>query len=598
MKIILRIMGIAMRHRWRVAGAYVCTIGATVAYLFLPRLIGNAVDEIAKFFTEGDYSEGTLISIVLVIFGLSVVRGVLSYGQTYLGESLSQVVAYDIRNSFFNHVQHLGFGFHDRHHTGNLMSRAMGDVENIRMFINMGMMRTPYFVGLFIIVAIIMLMLDWKLGLISASFMPFVAFHSAVVRLKMRNIWLSVQEKMAELNTVLQENLTGVRVVKAFASESFEESKFDSKNRDVANEMIEAERLRASNMSFVLFTFTVALGLIMWYGGRQVINGSMSHGELAQFIFYMGILALPVRMAGWLVNSYARAASAGERLFEILDAESPVRESRSAIDIPRVKGHVRFEDVSFSYDGTGSVLKNVNLDVEPGKVIALLGAPGSGKTTIINLIPRFYDVTSGRVTIDGIDVRDPTLQSLRRNIGIVQQDVFLFTTSIGENIAYGREAAPQEQIVQSAQVAQLDDFVDSLENGYDTVIGERGSTLSGGQRQRLSIARAVLLDPPILILDDSTSSVDARTENMIRNAMEAVMQGRTTFVIAHRLSTVHKADMILVLEDGEIVEQGTHQELLAVGGLYREIYELQLRPQAEVMRELEAPILVRREPSP
>ena len=598
MKIILRIMAIAMRHRWRVVGAYACTIGATVAYLFLPRLIGNAVDEIAKFFTEGDYSEGTLISIVLIIFGLSVVRGVLSYGQTYLGESLSQLVAYDIRNSFFNHVQHLGFGFHDRHHTGNLMSRAMGDVENIRMFINMGMMRTPYFLGLFIIVAIILLMLDWKLGLISASFMPFVAFHSVVVRLKMRDIWLRVQEKMAELNTVLQENLTGVRVVKAFASESYEEAKFDSKNRDVANEMIEAERLRASSMSFMLFTFTVALGLIMWYGGRQVINGSMSHGELAQFIFYMGILALPVRMAGWLVNSYARATSAGERLFEILDTESPVREARSAIDIPRVRGHIRFEDVSFSYDGAGSVLKNVNLDVEPGEVIALLGAPGSGKSTIINLIPRFYDVTSGRVTIDGIDVRDSTLQSLRRNIGIVQQDVFLFTTSIRENIAYGREEAPHEQVVQSAQVAQLHDFIQSLEDGYDAVIGERGSTLSGGQRQRLSIARAVLLDPPILILDDSTSSVDALTENLIRNAMEAVMQGRTTFVIAHRLSTVHKADMIVVLEDGEIVEQGTHQELLALGGLYREIYELQLRPQAEVMRELEAPILVCQEPSP
>ena len=594
MKIILRIIGIALRHRWRLTASYVCMVGATVTYLLLPRYFGKAIDQVAEVVQGGQVSRDTILVLVLIILGLSIVRGVLAFGQTYFGEALSQFVAYDIRNAFYDHVQRLSFGFHDRHHTGNLMSRAIMDVENIRMFINIGMVRTPYFLSLFIVVAIILFVLDWRLGLLSASFMPLVAFQSAVVRTKMRRIWLSVQEKMAELSTVLQENLTGVRVVKAFAAGTYEEAKFGVKNKDVAQDMVEAERLRASNTSFMLFTFQVSIGLVLLFGGSRVINGHMTHGELAQFIFYLQILAMPVRMTGWLVNSYARATSAGERLFEILDTESPVKEPTTNQEMPRVRGHVRLDHLGFSYNGGPAVLDDVNLEVEPGQVIALLGAPGSGKSTIVNLIPRFYDVTSGSIRIDGIDVRDVTLESLRRNIGFMQQDVFLFTTSIRENIAYGREDATMEDIVQAAKVAQLHDFIETLEDGYDAVIGERGSTLSGGQRQRLSIARAVLMDPPILILDDSTSSVDANTEDLIRQAMESVMRGRTTFVIAHRLGTLHKADMILVLEDGEIVERGTHHELLALGGLYREIYELQLRPQEEVMRDVEAPPLARK----
>ena len=590
MKIILRITRIALRHKWRLFSAYLCTAGATASYLLLPKYFGEAIDKVADIVQGGVVSDSAILSIVLVILGLSVLRGALSFGQTYLGEAASQLVAYDIRNSFYNHVQHLSFGFHDRHHTGNLMSRAIIDVENIRMFINMGLVRTPYFASLFVIVGIILLRLDWRLGLVSTSFMPVVALNSAVVRLKMRRIWLSVQEKMAEQNTVLQENLTGMRVVKAFAAEEHEEAKYDVRNVEVANESLAAERMRASSMSLMLFSFLVSMGLILWYGGTRVIDGHMTPGELAQFIFYMQILAMPVRMAGWLVNSYARAVSAGERLFEILDAESPVQESASAEQMPRLRGHVRFENVTFGYDGGPPVLEDFSLNVEPGQIIALLGAPGSGKSTIANLMPRFYDVSGGRVELDGTDVRDVTLASLRRNIGIVQQDVSLFTTSIRENIAYGRESASMEEIVDAAEVAQLDEFVRSLEQGYETVIGERGSTLSGGQRQRMSIARAVLIDPPILILDDSTSSVDASTEELIRRAMESVMQGRTTFVIAHRLSTVHRADLIVVLEDGRIAESGTHKELLALNGLYRDIYELQLRPQEEFLRDMEAPL--------
>ena len=587
MQIILRILVIALRHKWRLAFAYLALAGATLSYLYLPRLFGRAIDQVDQMLRDGDLSIGVITTTVTLILGISIVRGLFAYFQQYLGEALSQDVSFDLRNAFYDKVQHLSFGFHDRYHTGNLMSRAITDVENIRMFINMGVMRTPYFLILFVVVAYLLLRMDWQLGLISLGFMPVVMIQSAVVRLQMRRLWLLVQEMMAELNTVLQENLTGIRVVKSFASEDYEERKFNKHSQDVAETTVKAERIRAANTAFMSFTFMVALGLILWFGGERVIDGRLSPGELAQFIFYMQILSMPVRMIGWMVNSYARAASAGQRLFEILDYDSPVEDKPDAVPMPRTSGHVRFENVSFGYEGSGNVLEGINLDVAPGQVIALLGAPGSGKSSIVNMIPRFYDSTGGRVTVDGIDVRDVTLASLRRNVGMVQQDVFLFAESIRDNIAYGREDASMDLVVQAAEIAQLHDFIESQPDGYDTAVGERGTTLSGGQRQRLAIARAVLLDPPILILDDSTSSVDTRTEERIRQAMESVMKGRTTFVIAHRLSTVHKADQIVVLKDGSIAEQGTHRELLARDGLYKEIYDLQLRPQEDVMLEID-----------
>jgi len=587
---ILRIVRIALNYKYRLIFAYMCTAGAMVAYVYLPRYFGDAIDAITEpIKLNQQISESDVLQSVMIILLLGLVRGVLSYGQTYLAESLSQFVSYDLRNRFYDHVQHQSFAFHDSYHTGNLMSRAITDVENIRMFINMGLVRAPYFVGLFLIVAAILLTSDWKLGLLSISFMPIVALYTSSVRLKMRALWLQVQEKMAELSTILQENFSGMRVVKSFASESHEESKFAYKNREVQDIYVKAERLRASSTSFMLFSFLVAIGLILWYGGRQVINGSMTAGDLAEFIFYLQILAMPVRMAGWLVNSYARAASAGERMFEILDSESPVKETRNARVMQRPKGHVVFENVSFTYDGERNVLHNLNISARPGEIIALLGGPGSGKTSLINLLPRFYDPTYGRILVDGTDIQEYTLKSIRENVGVVQQDVFLFTTTLRENVAYGKEDSDESEIRRATDIAQMTSYIDSLEEGFETFVGERGSTLSGGQRQRMSIARAVLLDPPILVLDDSTSSVDAQTEDDIRMAMESVMEGRTTFVIANRLSTVHKADRIIVLEGGEIVEEGTHTQLLHKSGHYKEIYDLQLMPQEEVMRDIEVP---------
>ncbi|MCI0441501.1 MAG: ABC transporter ATP-binding protein, partial [Chloroflexi bacterium] len=331
MKIILRIIGIALAHKWYLIGAYFSLAGSAATYLLLPRYFGQAIDRVSEGLADGGtLAEGEIMTIGLIILGLSVIRGALSYFQTFLGEALSQLVAYDIRNKFYDHVQHLSFGFHDKHHTGNLMSRAITDVENIRMFINMGVVRTPYFLILFVVVAVVLMVMDWQLGLLSTSFLPFVAFNSGMVRLKMRLIWLRVQEKMADLNTVLQENLTGVRVVKAFAAEEHEETKYNARSADVASEMVDAEKLRASNTAFTTFTFYVSLALILWFGGWRVMNGAMSPGELAQFIFYMQILAMPVRMTGWLVNAYARAASAGQRLFEILDTQTQVKEKPDA----------------------------------------------------------------------------------------------------------------------------------------------------------------------------------------------------------------------------------------------------------------------------
>ena len=589
MRQLLRILRITLRHKWLLAGAYACMAGGTAAYLLLPRLFGDAIDSVAAAFEAGTLSERTVLWTALAILGVSAVRGVLSFGQVYLGESLGQATVYELRNCFYDHVQHLGFGFHDRNHTGNLMSRAITDVESIRMFVNTGLIRTPYFLALFIGVPVILLRLDWRLGLLSIIIMPLVSIVSGFARIRFRRIWLHVQEDMAELSTVLQENRTGVRVVKAFASEEFEEAKFDAMSVDVSRGMLKAERLLTMNSAFMQFVFLVVTGLVLWFGGARVIGGHLTAGELAQFLFYMQILRVPVRETGRVVSTFARAMTASERLFEVLDVKSPVVESADALEAPRVRGHVRFERVSFGYDKSGPVLKDIEIDAEPGSVTALLGAPGSGKSTVVQLLPRFYDVDSGRVTIDGTDIREMTLSSLRRNIGFVQQDVFLFAASIQDNIAYGRQDATMEEVVEAARVAQLDEFVSGLERGYDSVLGERGVTLSGGQRQRMSIARAVLMDPPVLVLDDSTSSVDAHTEELIRKAMVSVMRGRTTFVIAHRLSTVHRADQILVLSDGQVVERGTHQGLLALRGLYWEVYELQLRPQEEVLLDVEVP---------
>jgi ATP-binding cassette subfamily B protein len=574
MSILLRLIGFSLKYKRRLLLAYLSTIGVTVFALAIPRILGTAVDEVVQ---SGEFRQ--LVVLALAILVLSILRGVAAYGQQYLGESLGQRVAYDIRNAYYERLQRLSFGFHDNQRSGDLMSRATADVEGVRMFIQGGLIRGGYMVLLVTGVSAILVISSWKLALMSLIFVPFIVLRTSTIMLELRRNWLAEQTEMGHLNTVLQENLAGQRVVKAFAAEGYEKEKFSYRAWEVARYGFIVERLQAVTTSLNNFFFLGGTGIILWYGGRQVINGSMSPGELVAFLLYMGLLAIPVRMTAWIVNSFSRAISSGERIFYVLDAESPVKEKRNALMMPRVKGDVRFENVSFGYSELSPVLQGVSFEVPSTRVMAILGAPGSGKTTVVHLIPRFYDVTQGRITIDGIDIRDATLASLRQNVGIVQQDVFIFTSTIRANIAYGAVEASLEDVIRAAKLAQLHEFIQTLPDGYDTYVGERGVTLSGGQRQRLAIARTLLLDPPILILDDSTSSVDTETEHLIRQALNTVIQGRTTFVIAHRLSSVKNADMVLVMREGKIVQQGVHDELIHLPGPYQEIYDLQLRPQ-------------------
>ncbi|MBI4198847.1 MAG: ABC transporter ATP-binding protein [Chloroflexi bacterium] len=580
MGIIWRITTKTLKYKWVLLLAYLSVFGVTVFSLMVPRLLGNAVDTVL---TSGQ--RGELLFLAMGIVALSVGRAIAAFGQQYLGESISQWVAYDLRNEFYDHLQRMSFAFHDREQTGNLMSKATADVEGIRMFIQQGLIRALYTILLFAGVGVAMLLLNWQLALVSLLFAPPIVWSTARTTVKLRKEWRTVQDEMGHMTTLLQENLSGQRVVKAFAAEAHERSKFNASAVRVSDHSYTAAILQAFNTSLITIYHLGVTVLILWAGGRLVMAGDLTAGGLAQFIFYLGMLAQPIRMSSMIINSYSRAVSSGQRLFTTLDAASPVKEKPGAIVLPRVQGHVQFENVSFSYDTLSPVLQGINLEAAPARVIALVGAPGSGKSTLVHLLPRFYDATGGRILVDGIDVREVTLQSLRENIGAVQQDVFLFTTTIRENIAYGKVDATQEEIERAAKIAQLHDFIMTLPDGYRTWVGERGITLSGGQRQRLAIARTVLLDPPILILDDSTSSVDTETEHLIRIALTAVMKGRTTFVIAHRVSTVKSADLIVVLRDGQIIQQGTHQELLSVPGPYAEVYELQLRPQEAVLVE-------------
>ena len=558
-------------------------------------LVSQAIDKLVvtsqdgQILSLGSVERSTLIFIALGILGASLMRGLFDFARTYTTDSLAQKVAYDLRNDLYDKLQHLSFAFHDKEHTGDLMAKATADVEVVRRFAMLGLVRAFEVLVRVVAIAVLLSFRNWELALISLAFAPFLVLRASMVMGTMRRIWNRVQILMGESVTILQENLAGIHVVKAFGAEEHESKKYARKVQELREEHFKSERLQGTESAWMTLYFSLALGMILWYGGLEVIRGDLSPGGLAMFVLLLNQVTGPIRMMPFIINSFSRAVSSGRRLFQVLDAQSPVDDVPGARHLERAVGHLRFENLSFSYDHLQPALKQVDFSISPGSIVALLGAPGSGKSTVVNLIPRFYDPTAGRVTIDGKDIRDYTLASLRRNVGIVQQDVFLFGATIRENISYGATDASFDDVVRAAKIAQLHDHIVSLPNGYDTWVGERGSTLSGGQKQRLAIARTILIDPPILILDDSTSSVDVKTERFIHDAMTQVMKGRTTVVIAHRLSTVRDADLILVLKSGEIAEQGNHKDLMAGGGIYKDIYELQLRPQEEIMLDVAPP---------
>lgn len=521
-----------------------------------------------------------LVPYSLAILGITVAKGLFMFVERYSMHFMGQRVIYDFRNRLYSHLQHLPFGFYDQSRTGELMSRATQDVETLRRFLGFGIIHICQNVLMFFGVVTFMALVHWRLTLIAVGTMPFLIWTISQFSIKVRPAYLRVQEQLADMTAVLQENVSGMRVVRAFAREEHEMEKFRQENWGYLERNIETVRYWAFFFPLMNFISAVGSAGVLWYGGREVINGNLTIGALVAFNSYLMMFLIPMRMLGWLINLSNRAVASGDRIYEILDTRAEVLDPPEAGDLPRVEGRVEFEGVSFAYPGSEmSVLKEIDLVAQPGEVVALLGGSGSGKTTLVNLIPRFYDPDQGRVTADGIDVRQVSLASLRKQIGIVAQETFLFSASIGENIAYGRTEASHEEIVRAAKAARIHDFIESLPQGYDTMVGERGVGLSGGQRQRVAIARALLVDPRILILDEATSSVDTETEYLIQEALRALMKGRTTFVIAQRLSTVKSADQILVLDDGSIVQRGRHRELVEQPGIYREIYELQLKVQ-------------------
>jgi ATP-binding cassette subfamily B protein len=444
------------------------------------------------------------------------------------------------------------------------------------MFFGRGLLTVIEIVIMFVAVCYIMIALNWQLALLTLVFIPVIGWRAIRAHNLLEPIWLRIQTLMGVLSNTLQENLTGIKVVKAFSRQKEEIQKFSGQATTLYDEHIHGARVRAFNMPLMGFLISIPSALILWFGGRQVIAGTLTIGGLTQFILYLGMLAMPIRRLGMMIGLFSRTVAAGRRIFEILDTESQVKEKPNAIVLDGVKGEVTFEDVSFSYDSTVPALQNIKFNVKPGGLVALLGGSGCGKSTISNLLCRFYDVDSGRITIDGVDIRDVTLASLRKNVVAAQQDIFIFSDTIQNNIAYGVADADEEKILDVAKAAHIDDFVKNLADGYDTMVGERGLTLSGGERQRLAIARTLLIDPSVLILDDSTSSVDAETEYLIRKGLDELIKGRTTFIITHRLPIIKNADLILMLKDGKIVEQGKHDELMAMNGLYKQTYESQL----------------------
>jgi ATP-binding cassette subfamily B protein len=575
-KVLVRLLRYLRNHKGVVALGYLGLAGTIGFGTLTPWMVKWAIDS----GISGGSRETLLISAIAIV-GFSVGAGLSQYLQSYMGEVIAQRVAFDLRRDFFERVQTLSFSFHDNLETGQIMSRATVDVENCRQFLSLGLLRMGMTFGLFLAISIVMFVANWQLATIVFISMPLVAWVSIRMSRKTRPLWAEVQQQVGVETSVLQESITGIRVVKAFAQEDRQFEKFQDANWSVRERSLAANRIAAFNQPFLVYIMGAVNAVILLYGGHLVLNGAMSVGTLSAFILYRTQIEAPIRTLGFLVNTATRAQTSGARIFEIIDTVSDIQEEPGAQPLVVREGHVRFEGVQFGYARRGPVVHDIDIDALPGQTIAILGPTGSGKSTILNLLPRFYDATGGHITIDGEDIKSVTLESLRESVGVVLQEAFLFTATIRDNIAYGRPDATDEQIEAAARVAQIHGFIASLPHGYGTWVGERGMTLSGGQKQRIAIARMLLLDPKVLVLDDSTSAVDMETEFLIQQALSELMKGRTSFVIAHRLRTVKQADQILVVDGGRIVQRGRHEELVHEAGLYQEIYRLQLAPQEE-----------------
>jgi ABC-type multidrug transport system fused ATPase/permease subunit len=564
----VRLLGFLRPYRWSLAVSIVLAVGSQAAAVAIAFLTGDALES-----AVGEQSRSQLWTIAIAILLVGAARALFMAGRRLISGRQALGVEYDLRDEIYAKLLRLSFGFYDRHQTGQLMSRGTVDLQSVRFFLGYGLIFFFQHVLTVVGVTIVLFVVEWKLALATTAFTPILVFLAYRYSQVSHPVLRDVQQRMADVATVAEENIVGVHVVKAFAQEKAEAAKFGARTEKLFRRSIDANRQRALYVPLLSFLPLIAQATVLLYGGRMVASGELALNSFFAFNVLVLMLVMPLRMLGMWIGQAQRATASGERIFEVIDETEDVTEARGARELPPGEGRITIESAAFAYAPGRPVLEEIDLEIEPGRTIALIGHTGSGKTTLASLVPRFYDVTAGQVAIDGADVRDLTLPSLRRAIGIVAQDPFLFSATVRENIAFGAPHATDEDVVRAARLAQAHDFIVELPDEYETTIGERGITLSGGQRQRIAIARALILDPRILILDDATASVDATTEARIRLGLREAMKGRTTLIVAHRLSTIALADELVVLDHGRVVARGTQAELLEGSPVFREIYE-------------------------